>query len=485
MLPQYNDAPLVLISPATDTENITGDCDCADCACSLMNASGLGQIDNTRSDHYRSAATFKQQLDKRHTLFYGPFHNPVVLNEAGVFLLGQFSTSCTTQSINPTADKTVNTAIAHLQQARLLTPRGTQFSLQQTNQQLSAWLHVTDRCNLRCSYCYLPHFKHDMSLETGKQIIDTIFTTAVTHNYPEIKLKYSGGEALLRFPFVKQLHQYAQKLTRQHQIKLRGVVLSNGTLLTKTIAQEMHDLDLNLMISMDGLGRVHDAHRPYAGGRGSFNDVQEGITIAQKAGLNTIISITISGSNANGLAELVRWVLAKNLRFNLNFYRENKRSSDELTFEDEQIISGMLSAYKEIEHNMPDYSLLDAIVDRANLSAPHLRTCGVGENYMVFDHNGRVNKCQMHLYAGPPNHTTSQPLAWIQNAPEGIQNLSVEDKEGCNSCEWKYWCAGGCPLVTYQATGTFNKRSPNCAIYKAIYPEAMRLEGLRLLQINQ
>ena len=30
-------------------------------------------------------------------------------------------------------------------------------------------------------------------------------------------------------------------------------------------------------------------------------------------------------------------------------------------------------------------------------------------------------------------------------------------------------------------TGRFDVRSPNCRIYKAIYPEAVRLEGLRLL----
>jgi uncharacterized protein len=431
---------------------------------------------------YHATPASTRQLDDTHTLFYGPFHQPAVLNKTAVSLLHQFTAP---RPITPTGNTETQTAITRLQQARLLTPEGTQFSLQQTNQQLSAWLHVTDRCNQNCSYCYLPHLKHDMSLETGRQIIETLVETAVTHNYPEIKLKYSGGEALLRFPLVKKLHQYAQELTQQQHIKLRGTLLSNGTLLTETIAAEMGELGLNLMISLDGLGPVHDAHRPYAGGRGTFNDVAEGIAIAQNAGLNIVISVTISGRNAHGLAELVRWLLAKNLRFNLNFYRENKRSDGELTLEDEQIISGMLAAYKEIEQNMPEYSLLDAIVDRANLAAPHLHTCGVGQNYMVFDHNGRVNKCQMHLYDGPPNQTTSQPLTWIQTAPEGIQNISVEDKEECSSCEWKYWCAGGCPLVTWQATGVFNKRSPNCAIYKAIYPEAMRLEGLRLLQYNQ
>ena len=55
---------------------------------------------------------------------------------------------------------------------------------------------------------------------------------------------------------------------------------------------------------------------------------------------------------------------------------------------------------------------------------------------------------------------------------------------GCRDCEWKYWCAGGCPLTTYRATGRYDVKSPNCNIYKAIYPQAMRLEGLRLLKYH-
>jgi uncharacterized protein len=58
----------------------------------------------------------------------------------------------------------------------------------------------------------------------------------------------------------------------------------------------------------------------------------------------------------------------------------------------------------------------------------------------------------------------------------------VIEKEGCKTCEWKNWCAGGCPLATHRATGRYDVKSPNCNIYKALFPEALRLEGLRLLK---
>lgn len=65
-----------------------------------------------------------------------------------------------------------------------------------------------------------------------------------------------------------------------------------------------------------------------------------------------------------------------------------------------------------------------------------------------------------------------------------LRNLSVESKEGCRHCEFRYRCSGGCPLETYRSTGRWDVQSPNCRIYKTLYPHALRLEGLRLLKLH-
>lgn len=349
---------------------------------------------------------------------------------------------------------------------------------------LSAWLHVTDRCNLRCSYCYLPHDRVDMSLETGRAAIEAIFRSAVAHNYREVKLKYAGGEALLRYPFIMELHRYAQNLANEHALALDGVILSNGTRLTPKIIKTMQSFGLRLMVSLDGLGDYHDSQRFYANGRGTFKDVVNAVELALDEGLIPDISITVSGRNAKGLSELMEWVLARDLPFSLNFYRENdfSASHEDLRLEEELIISGMQAAFKVIEANLPRRNLLASLVDRANLATPHLRTCGVGQNYLVFDHLGQVSKCQMQMDKPVTTAKADDPLSLIRADQLGIQNISVETKEGCCDCEWKYWCTGGCPAATYQATGRYDVKSPNCNIYKALYPEAVRLEGLRLLK---
>ncbi|MEM7348105.1 MAG: radical SAM protein, partial [Chloroflexota bacterium] len=119
------------------------------------------------------------------------------------------------------------------------------------------------------------------------------------------------------------------------------------------------------------------------------------------------ISITVSGQSCQGLPKLIDWILKRNLPFSLNFYRENDFSAlhQDLQLEEEKLITNIIAAFKVIEAQLPRQSLLASLVDRANLSTPHLKTCSVGNDYLVFDYLGQVSKCQMNINAPV---TTSQ-----------------------------------------------------------------------------
>ncbi len=59
----------------------------------------------------------------------------------------------------------------------------------------------------------------------------------------------------------------------------------------------------------------------------------------------------------------------------------------------------------------------------------------------------------MQLHKTISSVDAQDPLTVVRQDKTGIQNLSVEEKEGCRTCEWKYWCTGGCFLATFKATG--------------------------------
>lgn len=463
----------------------------SDCACEAGTTSLLSQL--SPSILWESSKDlFQIPLCDSHTLFCSSTdgNSTVVLNDSARLVLNAFNeplslsavqksiSDIATQDIIQIADKFVSLGLVVPSSGRRTSVCGSSPLV------LTSWLHLTDRCNLRCSYCYLPHVREDMSPETGRAAIDATFRSAVANGFKQVKLKYAGGEPLLRFSLLKGLHSYAQQLAEKNNLELEGVVLSNGTLLTAEIVEVLKLLGLRLMISLDGLGQYHDSHRPYVSGRGSFFDVAEAVDLAIVHGLIPNISVTVSSRTAEGLSSLMVWIMERELPFSLNFYRENELSAShtDMQLDEQKIINGMIAAFKVIEKNLPKKGFLGGIVDRANLSTGHTHTCGVGQNYLVFDQNGQIAKCQMHIRKPITNLHVMDPLAIIRADQIGIQNISVEEKEGCKTCEWKYWCTGGCPLATYRATGRYDVKSPNCNIYKALYPEALRLEGLRLLK---
>lgn len=351
---------------------------------------------------------------------------------------------------------------------------------------LSAWLHLTDRCNLRCAYCYLPHAPLDMTVETGRAAIAATFRSALAHGYPAIKLKYSGGEPLLCTPLLFNLQHYAQELAETYHLALTGVVLSNGTLLTPELVTRLREANLRLMLSLDGIGSSHDRQRYRLDGHGSSAAAVQAVEMACAGGVTPEISITISGRNLAQLPHTLAWVLERELPFSLNFYREpgSVSVSPDLRPMDDCLVQGVLAAYQVIAAHLPPRSLASALVDRANLAALHLHPCNAGHSYLVFDPLGRVALCQMAIAQTVTDCHAPDPLAVVRANKTGFQNLPVDRKETCSQCQWRYLCAGGCPLYTYQQKGRYDLPSPYCVVYQALLPAALHLEQLRQQQYS-
>jgi uncharacterized protein len=358
------------------------------------------------------------------------------------------------------------------------------FDTKDVPQTLSAWLHVTNMCNLKCHYCYLDKTKEDMSADTGHQAVDAIFRSAVKNGFRDVRLKYAGGEASLHIQSVVALHDYATQRAQEYGIPLSANIISNGVVLSQSAIDQLKSRHISITISLDGLGGEHDSQRPLLGGKGSSRYVLRTIERLLANEIAPFISITVSRRNLDGLPELMRYILEHDLPFSLNYYRHNEFSAHlmDLRFADEQIIAAMRSVFAVIEEQLPVRSLLGSLLDKANVTAPHQHTCGVGQNYLVIDQNGGVAKCQMELKRTITTVKTDDPLQIIRKDRLGVQGLAVEEKEGCRTCEWRYWCTGGCPVVTYKATGRYDVKSPNCSIYKTLFPEVLRLEALRLLR---
>lgn len=498
--------PLILCSPLGDTtesdcacvdvifpqvSNLQPESDCAcpndsvdiadnDCACSDDGWAHVTRaLDNTIA-WQRASALYRASLPNHYELILASSASGLaVLNAPAQRVLDAFAQPCTLSqaiaALDAIAPAHVARAAREFAALGLLQPVG--GGVAPTRAQpptLTAWLHITNACNLRCAYCYVTKSNEKMDARTGIAAVDAIFRSAQAHGFRAVKLKYAGGEPTLNFSLVLKLHAHARQLADSSGLELREVLLSNGVVLTDAMLDTLRDAQIRLMLSLDGIGAVNDTQRRSVDGRGSYARIAQTIDRAQARGIIPHLSITVTTQNVHHLAETVAFALERDLPFNLNFARDQHVSSTAL-------IRGVHAAFTVIEANLPRHSLL-GMLDRARFDQPHAYPCGVGQTYVVIDHRGRVARCQMNLTRAVGDVWHDDPLTVVQNARGDFANVPVEQKEKCRDCTWKYWCAGGCPLLAARSAGRSNAPSPYCEAYKVLYPELVRLEGLRLLR---
>ncbi|WP_298269067.1 geopeptide radical SAM maturase [Geobacter sp.] len=177
------------------------------------------------------------------------------------------------------------TAAATLERHRFLTPdRATE------REEMLAWFHrinadrrragmvavLTRRCNLACPYCFeggqAP--EGDMSEETADLLVAMIGREYLTKGW-RVDLDFYGGEPLLRPDLIRRI---ATPLRAAGGELFHGHLVSNGTLLERTVMAELVPLGIeSVKVTLDGPPHVHDRHRPYGGGAGSFRDILRGM----------------------------------------------------------------------------------------------------------------------------------------------------------------------------------------------------------------
>jgi uncharacterized protein len=473
---------------------------CEDCACPVSDDQGLRRqvppplaAVSADSPWVSANSTADYPIDTEHRLLFNP------LGSCGVVVVNELAYRVYRSFMRPT---TPGDAVrSHLElgaeaeevfrclgRLQLIHPVG-QAPLPQfrDSKVLTAWLHVTNGCNLRCPYCYVHKSSAAMDEPVGRAVVEALMTSATTHGFPAIKLKYAGGEASLNHRLVIKLHSYARELAAESGVELQATLLSNGVRLPASLYEFCKGEGIRVMISLDGLGQQHDAQRPFANGKPSFYLVERTISQLIERGHPPHLSITITGRNTNGLADVTRFALERDLTFSLNLFRDNEcaASFGDLRYDEQVMIGGLLAAFGVIEEFLPRWSVLGSVLDRGQLLQPRQRSCGVGHDYVVIDQRGGVAKCHMEIERTLGDIFSGDPLQLVRQDTTTALNLLVEEKEGCRDCTWRYWCSGGCSVATFRATGRYDVKSPNCNIYRAIYPRALRLEGLRLLKYAQ
>lgn len=327
----------------------------------------------------------------------------------------------------------------------------------------SAYLHVTQRCNLSCKFCYsedagrnaLP----DPSLDHLLSSVDLLAALGVR------RLVVSGGEPFLR----DDLADLARHAVDSGMGQV--VVLTNGLLVDEGRLAPLSGLVSCVAVAFDG---TSDAAAAHLRGRQSFSRLVRAVEAVRAAGIEARILPTLHGRNLGDIDGYRR--LADELGATLSFSLLCAPA-------------GELADYALTEGQMRELArrALEGVAISNDEVAPGpagaalcaRRSCGAGVTTLSVAADGTVYPCHMlhdprlamgSAWAASPADIASSPVA------RSFLELDSAGFDRCGSCGSRVACGGGCRARALSSSGDLRGHDPYCELSRSYYD----LVGTRL-----
>jgi SynChlorMet cassette radical SAM/SPASM protein ScmE len=356
-------------------------------------------------------------------------------------------------------------------------------------------LSITNRCNLRCTYC--SHFTgagdvdKDLPKEEWLQFFEELNRCAV------MNVTLQGGEPFYR----KDLNELVEGIVEN---RMRFNILSNGTLITDEMAAFLAATGRcdGVQVSIDGsVPTTHDACR----GEGNFLKAMQGIKSLQKHNVPVSVRVTIHRENVRDLENVARLLLEEvglpsfstNAASFMGLCRKNT-DQVQLNVEERSLAmdtllklnekyNGRISASAGPLAEGKNWLEMEKAHRKANESIPgwgYLTSCNGPMSQIAVRADGVMTPCiQMsHRELGRINRDDLQEV-W-QEHPElkrlrERHNIPLTDFEFCQGCEFINYCTGNCPALAYTIIGKEDHPSPDACLKRFLeaggrLPEAIR-----------
>ena len=309
---------------------------------------------------------------------------------------------------------------------------------------------LTNQCNLACSYCYesVKNKQVVVPEEIKKVIIADI--EASRSKTSEYFLIFHGGEPFLAFNEMIELSEWAWNT--YPELKIICMVTTNGTLISPAIkiwlTQNKHRFVP--ILSIDGARESHNLNRSNSFDlidRKFFRETWPWQAVKMTIAPNVLnkmfdnyIALAEDGFIVNpSLAKEVAWDAERDLPV---FAAEMKKFADYFVAHPEKMPCELINI--PMQNFSPD------------ITVPHNRACGAGENIVAFDVNG--NRFPCHAFIGDPNKAYDN-----ESINEIFEQLCKNDglliSAGCSGCFIFSYCSP-CYGLNYTSRGEMGDFDP-------------------------
>ena len=339
-------------------------------------------------------------------------------------------------------------------------------------------LSLTERCNLRCTYCYYKVSHEARSLVMTDDVMEAAirlaFERTLSLGQRFLNITFFGGEPLLCMDSIHRGVEFAKDLVgkrfgenKDSQFRLRFAVNTNGTLLDESIVEYLKRENFRIYLSLDGPEAHHNICRKQVGGSGSFRQIEPHIPALRQ--LDTVVLSVVTRDNMRSLSDAVRWIQAqgfKNLTTAVDFDGKWTGSEfDILAAEYVKLADFWVQLKRE---KVPFYlgTIQDKVKFRLTGARHRLSSCHVAEGIVACAANGNLFPCTRFISSKPdapyvmgcvfdePARIFDGPVA------RDIRDFFIRDKKDCEGCALRFRChAHECACTSFYSTGSVHEVS--------------------------
>ena len=351
------------------------------------------------------------------------------------------------------------------------------------------YMNSVSRCNLDCSYCYIPQeIRKNHQQMDKEQLFETLIKVC---DYNEengdgrkLTVVFHGSEPLL---MKKEIFDAIVKF----EDRLYFGIQTNGTLLREDDVDFLKKHGVSVGLSLDSpYPEIHNSMRKNRDGRGTFEKVVEAIEWFD--GYQTLnVVTTVTKQNVSQLTEMVSFLHAKKVpSVLLNPVRGTQGPARPLMPEKEELIKYFICALKRAEELTRKTKKQIIIGNFANILvgiiAPTARKlmcdispCGGGRCFFAIAANGDVFPCGEFIgikeFHGGNIFRNSIPDIMDSESFRMVRDRTVEKIEHCNTCAFRNICGAPCPAEVYSMQGNFYNPSPYCEFYEELIRFAFKM----------
>ncbi len=354
----------------------------------------------------------------------------------------------------------------------------------------AVYFNPTDRCNLNCSYCYIPEQlrKNGKNMSIGRlfralEILKVYFKSTLP-KAEKAQIIFHGAEPMLN---KKAIFSAIDKFRGDFHFGIQ----TNGTLLDDEAIKFLISREINIGLSLDGhIAEVADRLRKTWNGRGIFQKVTE-LIVRLKDYKNYSVICTVTNENMSSLTKIVDFLhklevpvcMLNPVRCTLPAARKSKPADHHLAKHYLKALDRTYELYQKSGRKIVVMNFANVL---ASIIAPTSRRlmcdispCGGGRCFFAISRSGNLFPCSEFIGLKKFNggNIFKDNLSKVlQTRPfKLVTERKVEDIQPCSRCAIRHFCGSPCPAEAYEMNGSMEKPGAFCELYEEQVRYALRL----------